>query len=292
MRGGIDTRIEALLTTRVTDLRPMGAGGFGQAMHGWLDGGREIFVKADSNAPPRFFEQEADGLQWLAETGGVATPAVLATEPGLLITEWLDSGASGKQLAHDFGHQLAITHGYGHTDYGRTEDGFIGSEPLPGGSGHSDWPSFYAEERLRPFLDRAAASGHIGAQDRQMVEQVIDQLDRLAGPDESPARLHGDLWSGNVLWGPSRVAVIDPACHGGHRETDLAMLALFGLPHLEAVLDSYDQTYPLSAGWQQRVPLHQLFPLLVHAVIFGGPYGNAAGDAARRSLAVADGSQA
>lgn len=284
MHGGSDTRIEALLDTPVTDLAALGGGGFGQAMRGQLQDGRQIFVKTDPDASYRFFEQEAEGLRWLAETGGVATPAVLAVEPGLLITEWLDSGSSSKQLATDFGHRLAVTHRYGHTGFGRDEDGFIGSEPLPGGSGHTDWSSFYADQRLRPFLDRAGAAGHITTQDRQVVEQVIDQLNHLAGPEEPPARLHGDLWAGNVLWGPDRAAVIDPACYGGHRETDLAMLALFGLPHLETVLTSYNQTYPLSSGWQQRVPLHQLFPLLVHAVLFGGAYGHAAGDAARRSL--------
>jgi fructosamine-3-kinase len=284
MPGGIDDRVAALLETSVRELRPIGSGGFGQAMHGRLADGREIFVKADEQAPARFFEQEADGLRWLAETGGVATPGVLAAEPGVLVLEWLESGSSTQQSAADFGRQLAITHGYGHTGYGRDEDGFVGSEPLPGGAGHSDWPSFYAQARLQPFLSRAVDAGRIGTQDRQPVEQVIANLDRLAGPGEPPARLHGDLWSGNVQWTPHGAAVIDPAAHGGHRETDLAMLALFGLPHLDTVVQSYDQTYPLSPGWQQRVPLHQLFPLLVHAVIFGGPYGQAAGDAARRSL--------
>jgi fructosamine-3-kinase len=116
-----------------------------------------------------------------------------------------------------------------------------------------------------------------------VVERVLDKLPDLAGPPEPPARLHGDLWSGNVLWAADgRAWIIDPAAHGGHRETDLAMLALFGLPHLDRVLAAYDTSWPLAAGWQQRVPLHQLHPLLVHAVLFGGGYGAQAVSAAAR----------
>lgn len=288
MPDRITSQVEALLHSPVNELTPIRSGGFGETMQGRLADGRKIFVKTDPNAPDQFFEQEGDGLRSLAETSGVPTPAVLAADPGMLILEWVSEGSPSRQLAADFGQQLAITHRYGHTGFGREEDGFIGSEPLPGGSGYTDWTRFYAAARLQPFLDRARTAGHISTDDQQAVTQVIRQLDRLAGPNEPAARLHGDLWAGNVLWNPTGVTVIDPAFHGGHRETDLAMLALFGLPHLTAVLNAYQQTYPLSPGWQERVPLHQLFPLLVHAVIFGGSYGHAAGDAARRSLSILD----
>ncbi|MGZ6764513.1 MAG: fructosamine kinase family protein, partial [Nocardioides sp.] len=102
-------------------------------------------------------------------------------------------------------------------------------------------------------------------------------------PDEPASRVHGDLWNGNVLWGlDGQVRVIDPAAHGGHRELDLAMLSLFGLPHLPRVLDAYAEVAPLADGWQDRVALHQLFPLLVHACLFGGGYGARAAEAAAR----------
>ena len=111
------------------------------------------------------------------------------------------------------------------------------------------------------------------------------RIDELAGPQEPPARIHGDLWSGNVLWGSDGTAwLIDPAAHGGHRETDLAMLALFGAPHLQRLLDAYAEAAPLADGWRERVPLHQLHPLLVHAVLFGGGYGARAAQAARSLL--------
>lgn len=108
------------------------------------------------------------------------------------------------------------------------------------------------------------------------------RLTSLAGPDEPPARLHGDLWSGNVVWGHDGAVLVDPAAHGGHRETDLAMLALFGLPHLQRLVDAYDEERPLADGWQDRQPLHQLFPVLVHAAMFGSAYGRRAGELARR----------
>ena len=111
---------------------------------------------------------------------------------------------------------------------------------------------------------------------------VIERLaDRVAAgafdTGEPPARLHGDLWSGNVLWTAQEAVLIDPAAHGGHRETDLAMLALFGAPHLERVLAAYDEAAPLADGWHDRVLLHQVHPLLLHAVLFGGSYAGAGG---------------
>jgi fructosamine-3-kinase len=133
-----------------------------------------------------------------------------------------------------------------------------------------------------PYLKVARDRGRISTEDADAVEAVVRRIVDLAGPEEPPARLHGDLWSGNLVWGQdARVWVVDPAAYGGHRETDLAMLSLFGCPQLPRVLDAYHEAAPLAEGWEDRVPLHQLFPLLAHAVMFGGGYGARAGDAAR-----------
>jgi fructosamine-3-kinase len=114
------------------------------------------------------------------------------------------------------------------------------------------------------------------------VERVCERIGELAGPPEPPARLHGDLWSGNVLAGADgRPWLVDPAAYGGHREVDLAMLRLFGAPS-PRVLSAYEEAYPLAAGHEERVELWQLLPLLVHAVLFGGGYGASAERAARR----------
>jgi fructosamine-3-kinase len=115
---------------------------------------------------------------------------------------------------------------------------------------------------------------------------VANRIGELSGPAEPPARIHGDCWSGNVLWSGGRGWLIDPAAHGGHRESDLAMLALFGAPYLDRVLAAYQDVTPLAAGWQARMPLHQLHPLLVHVCLFGTGYREAALSAARAALAV------
>jgi fructosamine-3-kinase len=147
------------------------------------------------------------------------------------------------------------------------------------------WPQWYAEQRLLPYLRSAVDGGAVDAAGARVVHRACEQVEELAGPAEPPARLHGDLWAGNVHAGfDGQFWLLDPAAHGGHRETDLAMLALFGCPHRERLLGAYTDVAPLASGWQQRVPLHQLFPLLVHAVLFGGGYGNSAVAAARAAL--------
>ncbi|GAA2262769.1 hypothetical protein GCM10010415_27530 [Streptomyces atrovirens] len=151
-------------------------------------------------------------------------------------------------------------------------EAFIGLAPMRNVTG-DDWPGWYAGHRVLPYLRRAVDDGTVTAGEAGVVERVCERLPEPAGPAEPPARLHGDLWNGNVLWGSDgHVRLIDPAAHGGHRETDLAMLALFGCPRLDAVLDGYREVAPLADGWRTRVGVHQLFPLLVHAVLFGRGY--------------------
>ena len=114
---------------------------------------------------------------------------------------------------------------------------------------------------------------------------MVSRISALAGPPEPPSRIHGDCWSGNVLWSGGRGVLIDPAAQGGHRETDLAMLALFGAPYLDRIIGAYTDVAPLAPGWRERVPLHQLHPLLVHACLFGAAYRQPVLDAARAALA-------
>jgi fructosamine-3-kinase len=151
----------------------------------------------------------------------------------------------------------------------------------------SVWAPWYAEHRIAPYLRAARDAGDLTVAEGAVVERVCARLPELAGPPEPPARLHGDLWSGNVLWASDGVWLIDPAAHGGHRETDLAMLALFGCPQLEAVLGAYDEAAPLAPGRSDRVPLHQLFPLLVHVALFGRGYAGQTVAAARAALRAA-----
>ena len=136
----------------------------------------------------------------------------------------------------------------------------------------ADWPSFYAERRLLPLASMARERAALSAAGSDAVERLCGRLRDLAGPPEPPARLHGDLWSGNVMAGADgRPWLIDPSAYGGHREVDLAMLRLFGAPS-PRVFATYEEVSPLAAGSEDRVELYQLLPLLVHAVLFGGGY--------------------
>lgn len=275
-------RAEHLLGTAVVATSPVAGGDICTSTRLRLGNGSSALIKTRTNAPAGFFAHEAEGLRWLAEPGTVAVPDVLAVAEDCLVLSWVEPCRPNAELAAGFGRGLAELHAAGAEQYGGAEDGWIGALPLPNATAPS-WPEFFATRRILPYLKLARDRHRIEPSDRDAVEAVVHRIVELAGPEEPPARLHGDLWSGNVIWsvehGP---AVIDPAAHGGHRESDLAMLAMFGLPHLPRVVAAYDEVHPLADGWEERQPLHQLFPLLVHACLFGGRYGAMAGEAARK----------
>lgn len=251
-----------------------------------LDGGEMIFAKSREDAPAGFFTAEAAGLGWIAEAEVIPTPEVIAVSDDLLLLEWLPRGEATAAAAERFGADLAALHLAGAPGFGAPWPGFVGrldmgNDGVPSG----EWPEFFAVRRIEPYLRAARDAGTITAEDTDAVSSVLEALHSLGVPSEPPARLHGDLWSGNVHWAANgRTYLIDPAAHGGHRESDLAMLALFGAPYLDRILAAYDEAAPLASGWRERVCLHQLFPVLVHAVMFGGSYGARAGALARRYL--------
>ncbi len=251
------------------------------------------FVKRHPGAPEGFFAWEAAGLRWLSSVdGGVPCAQVVSVDATSLSLRRLDSVSPSAEAARVFGSRLAITHDAGAAAFGAGPDGWDGpgffgplSQPLPMSlRRHRHWGRFYAEERLAPMAELAAAL--LDASTRAAIDGVMARC--RAGDfdeDDRAARLHGDLWSGNVMWTPEGVVLVDPAAHGGHRETDLAMLALFGCPHYVAILAGYQGVRPLKAGWRNRIGLHQLFPLLAHVVLFGGGYARQTDAAARAALA-------
>jgi fructosamine-3-kinase len=246
-----------------------------------LADGQVVFAKSHPSPPRDFFAVEAAGLRWLREAGGTAVPEELGVAEDTIVLTWIEPGPTTGPAAERFGRSLAALHAAGAPGFGAARDGYIGNLPLPNGS-QADWPTFYAERRILPFVRRAVDAGALHPGESATFDRLCDRLVELAGPPEAPARIHGDLWSGNVLWGADGQAwLVDPAAHGGHRETDLAMLSLFGSPH-PRTFAAYDEAAPLAAGWRDRVALHQLHPLLVHAVLFGRPYGAQAAELARR----------
>ena len=247
-----------------------------------LEGGLRAFVKARDGAAPREYAAEAAGLRWLGEPGGLRVPEVLAAGERFLVLEWLDAGPLD---AEAIGRGLATVHAAGAPAFGSPPPGApdgafrLGPLELPAAT-RDDWPALYGEHRLAPLLRLAADRGAVSPSCVAAVERVLARLGELCGPPEPPARLHGDLWTGNLL-GPA--TLIDPAAHGGHREVDLAMLRLFGAPS-ERLFAAYEEVHPLADGHAARVGLHQLAPLLVHAVLFGGSYGASAERAAVAAL--------
>jgi fructosamine-3-kinase len=275
-----------------------------------LVGGRRAFAKvadgqtaavaAGPDEPPGVpeevadaFAAEANGLRWLAEADAVPVPEVLAVSRSALVISMIPPGQPTPDAAFGFGADLARLHASGAPGFGAPWRGFIASLPLdntpasspdaPDGKG---WPEWYASRRLLPYLRMAVDSGALRPGDARLVEAVTGRIGALAGPAEPPSRIHGDCWAGNVLWSGGRGWLIDPAAHGGHRETDLAMLALFGASHLDRILAGYNDAVPLAAGWRARVPLHQLHPLLVHACLFGASYRDPVLSAARAALTI------
>ena len=278
----IASRAEQLLDAAVIATAPVAGGDICSAVKLRLSNGRTAFLKSLTQAPVGFFAAEATGLRWMAEVeGGAATPDVLGVDSDCLILGWIESGRPGSDAANDFGRALARTHAAGASTYGAPDDGFIGRLPLRNRP-LDTWAEFYAERRIAPYLKVARDRGLVATEDADTIEKAVARVADVV-PDEPPARLHGDLWNGNVLWGQDgRVYVVDPAAYGGHREVDLAMLALFGLPQLSQVLAAYQEIAPLADGWEERVAIHQLFPLLVHACLFGGQYGARAARLAAR----------
>ncbi len=274
------------LPAGVSDVRRVGGGDINESFHVLLADGRDAFVKTRAGASPGEYAAEAAGRAWLAEPGALRTPRVLDLDDGYLALEWIEPGRLDDAGAEELGRGLAATHAAGARRFGAVEDsdphgparfGSLGlpNDPTP------DWPTFYAERRLRPLAAIARERRALPEPAIDAVESVCERMGDLCGPPEPPARLHGDLWSGNVMADRSgRPWLIDPSAYGGHREVDLAMLRLFGAPS-ERVFSAYQEIAPLAPGSRQRVELYQLLPLLVHALLFGGSYRAAAERVAR-----------
>jgi len=247
------------------------------------------FVKRSPGHDPDFYAVEAAGLRWLAAAGPNAARvvSVVGVDDHGIELERLDPDRPDRAAAEAFGRALAATHAAGAAAFGQPPDGwegdgYIGQQRM---SLRPDdaWGRFYAEQRMLPFARRARDTGHLSAAAYARVERVAERLIEGEFDDERPvARIHGDLWTGNVLFTRDGVVLIDPAAHGGHGMTDLAMLHLFGAPYLDAITGAYAEAADLPAGWVDLIGLHQLHPLLVHAVSHGPSYGSEAGEIAGR----------
>jgi fructosamine-3-kinase len=241
-----------------------------------------VFTKT-SPTHPRSYPAEAAGLAWLANAGpgSARVVQVLDVRPESISLQRLTPTAPTRAAAAVFGRALVRTHAAGAAHFGSGPDGwrgdgFIGRQELSLAP-QAPWGAFYADQRLLPYAEQAARLQHLSRGGLNAVHRVCGRLH--AGDwddDRSPARIHGDLWTGNVVFTAAGVVLIDPAAHGGHPLTDLAMLELFGAPHLAAITGAYAEEAGLSPGWRDLIGLHQLHPLLVHAASHGPAYGRQA----------------
>ena len=282
------------------------------------------FHKTDAPASSRF---EVAGLRWLAaaqDDGGAPVVEILAEGEGWFDLVHLPHAPATPEAAAAFGRGLARTHAAGAPSLGCAPPGAPAEVARRSGPmrlhAHDaaprfdTWGEFYATDQIAPYIPRALGNGSIDDDGARVLERVVNRLaagdfdhDQPALVSAAAARLHGDLWGGNVVWTPAAGGVpsvdgvsgmdgapgtegvpgvqgvlIDPVAHGGHAETDLAALDLFGVDRLPDILAGYQEISPLAEGWRERVGLHQLTMLVMHAVIFGGSYGPATIDVARR----------
>ncbi len=280
-------RVADLLDAPVVGHRRLGGGDFAESYRLELLDGSLVFAKTHRAPPPNFFTTEAAGLEWLRSSGSMLVPDVLAADdgriddpdaPACLILEWIEESPGGRGDDGEFGAALAELHrstsdgGIG--GFGRPDGRTTGSQALPN-EPCATWVEFMRDRRLLPLIEKCRVSGAVPASTLDGVEAIAGTLERWGASDESASLLHGDLWAGNRLIDDrGRSWLIDPAVHGGHREFDLAMMRLFGGFAMSA-FDAYDRVSPLEDGWERRIALHQLPPLLVHALKFGGRYVHA-----------------
>lgn len=266
-------RIADLVGGRVVSTRPVSGGDVNTAFRIEFED-RVIFAKTHPDPPEDFFSTEAASLGWLRMANAVPIPMTIAyadSEPAFLALQWVQPGEALRDTDADFGRALAYLHRSGAPSFGRDDKRTTGSRRLPNQPCDS-WAEFYATQRLLPLVALATEADALPPSTLRDVEKIVDRIEILAGPREPAARLHGDLWGGNrIVDTEGRSWLVDPAAHGGHREFDLSMMRLFG-GFSEQAFAAYDEVFPLLDGWTKRLPLHQLAPLIVHAIKFGGHY--------------------
>ena len=263
----------------IRSVHPVGGGCINHAVR--LETERNVyFLKWNAAPPPRMFKCEALGLALLASTGAVRVPNVLALaeaeggQPAYLLLEWLEPGNETDQ-GH-LGEQLARLHSgnqslHASSAYGLDHDNYIGLSQQVN-HWETNWPSFFAESRIRPQVDLARRHGHLPPERRKRLELLIERLPSLlGGVERRPALIHGDLWSGNVIPGPGGLAVIDPAVSYSDREAEIAFTELFG-GFTHRFYTAYESVWPLEPGYRDRRDLYNLYHLLNHLNLFGETY--------------------
>jgi fructosamine-3-kinase len=268
VNGELVNLVEGALGTRVRHTERVSGGDINDAFALACENGQKLFAKTKTGAPATMYPREAEGLTFLREASALRVPEVRFVNPQVLVLEWVEPGRHKAAFDEEFGRGLARLHRSGAPTFGLEQANFVGSVPQDN-TPEATWCEFYRERRLKPLVARAAK--HLPASLHKDFEALYARLPTLL-VEEPPARLHGDLWTGNVHSDETGAPVlIDPAVYGGKRESDLAMLDLFGSPSAQ-FLGAYQEAFPLEREWRERIALYQIYPLLVHVCLFGASY--------------------
>ncbi|WP_338243033.1 fructosamine kinase family protein [Aurantiacibacter hainanensis] len=249
----LSARIAAALGKDVREVRQLPGGDLGGAALAVLEDNREVVAKTGE-----LVEREGAMLRAMAATGA-PVPEVLHSEAGLLVMAFIEN--DGRAGWTDCAEALRLLHAEREGQYGWEADYAFGKVAIANAP-CGNWTEFWRDRRLLPFC--AEVPGPLA----RRIEVLAARLGDIVPQDPPPALLHGDLWTGNVLFHQGRLAaLIDPACYVGDREVDLAMLQVFGSPP-----EAFFAANELAPGWRERVPVYQLWPMLVHLRLFGAGY--------------------
>lgn len=258
------------------DVRSVAGGSINQAYRLKSSRGNYFLKVNHATRFPGMFEAEARGLRLMRDTGEIGVPRPLATgqegDEAFILMAFVEAGRADDAFWERFGKELARMHKHTSESFGLDHDNYIGSLPQSN-EARPDWQSFFAEMRLEPQVRMARDTGKMDRNDQRAFDTLYERLDRLF-PKEAPALIHGDLWSGNYMVGPGgSPSILDPAVYYGHREMDLGMSTLFGR-FGDAFYRAYDGEHPLEEGWEERLDLANLYPLMVHVNLFGGGFAS------------------
>lgn len=287
--------VEAATGRSVRSHRPVAGGDIAASFRVELEDGSSLFLKdyagtrfesspaSGGASQPGPGQAEAEGLAWIRSATRLRVPEVIAWAPAWLALEWIEAAPKRADFASRLGQGLAELHATEAPCFGFETSNWIGGLPQRNDP-RTRWAEFLVEVRLRPMLERAERTVGLPRELESLLDTLIQEVPALVGPGEPPSRLHGDLWGGNVISDETGApCLIDPSVHGGHREVDLAMLALFG--GLDAECErAYSDHTPLARGFAERRPLYQVYPLLVHVCLFGHSYCGQLESACRRAL--------
>ena len=286
------TCIESCLTDKydnsvaIISTQPVSGGDINAAYCLQTNAGKFMLKLNSKSSYPDMFKREAEGLASIRNTQTIAVPKVILQfdfedDSGLLM-EWVEVIRATPKASQQLGRELAAMHKHSSSQFGFDTDNYMGSLPQSNRK-HDTWAAFFTQERLEPMVKIAVDKKLLGHEDALLFDQLSNRLSELFD-EEAPSLIHGDLWGGNYLISSDeKPYLIDPAVSYGHREFDIAMTTLFGGFNRE-FYSAYNEAFPLADGWQQRVDLWNLYPLLLHLNLFGLSYLGQVRDALKNYL--------